>query len=228
MSPEFKRNLLVVAGVHVVLVVVLVAIGLIRDWWPRKPAPPEITTYVQLQAPALPVPVEPTPQPQPEPPPEPVVEPVVEPAPAPEPKKNPVEVSQTRVPRPTPPPEPRKRFRAGQIHEQLREPASPAPSQDDFPFSWYFVLVKQALYAAWDKPSDESVAPGMVARIIITVKRDGTISQSLLRRSSGSALLDASALRAVESVSRLDPLPARYRGDRREITIDFELTDSEV
>ena len=43
-------------------------------------------------------------------------------------------------------------------------------------------------------------------------------------RGSGNDLMDDSVMKAVNSVSKLRPLPSAYSGYSKDITVDFELT----
>ena len=99
-----------------------------------------------------------------------------------------------------------------------------APARDEFPFGWYFSLVKQTMYEAWVQPSGLSASSGLTVQVLIRVERDGTITRRQMVKPSGHPLMDESVMRAVESVRKLRPLPEQYRGAYRDITIEFELT----
>ena len=93
----------------------------------------------------------------------------------------------------------------------------------DSPLAWYYAMVKQIMYEAWQQPSGLANAGNPIATVTIRVKRDGTISDWQLMRPSGNALMDESVKRAVQSVKRLKPLPPQFIGPSQDITIQFEL-----
>ena len=78
---------------------------------------------------------------------------------------------------------------------------------------------------AWEQPGGLSSA-GLVPQVRIRVQRDGTITSRELSRKTGNSILDSSVMKAVNSVSRLKPLPPDVPGSYKDITIDFELTSS--
>jgi TonB family protein len=63
--------------------------------------------------------------------------------------------------------------------------------------------------------------PGLVAAVRFAIAPDGEVSDVRLAQSSGNPAYDASALRAVQHVTRLPPPPARYAGEFREFQIEF-------
>lgn len=214
---SYRRNFVRIGVIHVVVIAAIVLAGLLRTWWAGR-ARPEAVTFVSLEPPPHP------------PPPEPEIEPPPEPEPQPEPKppeKKTIIVNTNRVKRVNrpPPPEPRPAINADLLKRQLASAVSvgtPGPA-DRIP-GWYYAMVRRKMYEAWDQPSASVVSPGKVARLAITVRRDGAITQRTLAKSSGSPILDASALKAVQSVDRLDALPDEFAGTSKEITIDFKLT----
>jgi TonB family protein len=93
----------------------------------------------------------------------------------------------------------------------------------DSPVAWYYAMVKQIMYEAWQQPSGLANAGNPVATVTIRVKRDGTISDWQMMRPSGNTLMDDSVKRAVQAVKRLKPLPPQFIGPAQDITIQFEL-----
>ena len=91
------------------------------------------------------------------------------------------------------------------------------------PFAWYYALVRQIMYDAWEQPGSLSAAAGFSADVEIVVQRDGTITARRMQRPSGNALLDASVMKAVNAVSKLRPLPSSFIGGAHTIVITFEL-----
>ena len=84
-------------------------------------------------------------------------------------------------------------------------------------------MVRQAMYRAWNQPTDIGIA-GLVTRVDLTFNPDGSIVGSRIISSSGNKTMDASVLRAVESVHRVSGLPSGYLSSHRRIPVAFELT----
>jgi protein TonB len=59
-----------------------------------------------------------------------------------------------------------------------------------------------------------------------TLDNDGALRQCTLARTSGSALLDNAAIRAVQSVGQFPPVPGELHGDKLvfELPISFRLS----
>ena len=93
----------------------------------------------------------------------------------------------------------------------------------DSPVAWYYAMVKQIMYEAWQQPSGLANAGNPIATVTIRVKRDGTISDWQLSRPSGNKIMDDSVRRAVQAVKRLKPLPPQFIGPSQDISIEFEL-----
>lgn len=222
-SPNrFRRIFWIVAGLHGGLILVLVFYSVIQRWLIRKP-PREVVTFVSLHSPAPPAAIEAAPTPAPAPPPP--------PPPAPRPK---IERSQERVRRDVPPPTPPAARQLTpeqleQIQQRLEQAVStttaPASGSSD-EYSRYLALIHETLYRAWEQPA--SVLPGTTASARIRVQRDGSISRREIIKTSGNTTMDASILRALQSVSRLSPLPQQISGTHHEFTIEFELTGARL
>ena len=229
MTARFKRNLLIIAAVHIAVVVGVCVFDWVRGLIPD--APQEITTYVELQTmPTIPdlqqEAAPPPPEPELPPPPE-VATPSKPPKKSMDRKK--IKVSKRRIQREgvaPPQPLPRKRMLQKDVAKKLysTELASQHNRQDDFPFKWYFALVQRTMNEVWDQPSAASARLGAMTKVSIRVHRDGTITFPKIVRSSGDAEMDDSVLRAVHSVRRLKELPEQYKGDYKDITVDFILT----
>ncbi len=93
----------------------------------------------------------------------------------------------------------------------------------DSPVAWYYAMVKQIMYEAWQQPSGLANAGNPIATVTIRVKRDGTISDWQMSRPSGNKIMDDSVKRAVQAVRRLKPLPPQFIGPSQDISIEFEL-----
>ena len=229
MDPRFRHSLKLSAIVHGVLLLALIIAPMIFNWRLRKKRK-EIITMVDL---TIPMPEIPSPTPevkQPEPA-QKVPEPPKPKTDIPEPEKKPkhvVQKSEKKVKRP-PPPKPktpqlspeeiRKLLAAGaKLSDKLSVPT------DEFPAAWYYALVRQTMYDAWNQPSSLAGQSGLTAEVTIRVLRDGRITEREMTRSSGNSIMDDSVMQAVRAVTQLRALPPQFPGNSYEITIEFELT----
>ncbi len=248
MTPYFKRCLKFSSAFHGVILLALVVSPFFFNWWQRRQEPREIVTFLSPADLLQPPPAdEATPpddaadEPPPPPPDEPddIPEPITEkpkptaPAATPVPTK-PKEIQKgPRVQRPTPSAAKPKATSsakpltpqeiANRLARGLPVTGPGTPTTDDLP-GWYYDLVRQTLYEAWAQPSGLSATPGNAVHATLRVGRSGNIISRRITRASGIASLDASVQAALDSVTRLDPLPAGARGDYKDITIVFELT----
>lgn len=88
--------------------------------------------------------------------------------------------------------------------------------------SWYYATVRQIMHDAWAQPG-ASVPAGATAEVEIRVMRDGSVVRRAMVRSSGNAVMDRSVMQAVESVTKLPPLPDAWSSAFRDITVEFVL-----
>ncbi len=254
MKPDAAdRTLWGSAAVHAAVIVTVLSASFLRGCLiPHKPR--EIVTFIAMQEPSPtiadlqmpptppdPQPPEPAPpEPKPPEPKPPEPKPPDPPKDIPEPPKDPpkpkpkVEVSKVKVPRPNiqPAPPKSKPLTAEQLRKLLASgkpvgpigPVGPVGPVSDFPFDWYFALVRKAMYDAWEQPGGLSASAGLKVIVEVRVARDGSILKRDVIRTSGHPLMDASVIRALQTVPRLQPLPDAYRGGTRDIQIAFELT----
>jgi periplasmic protein TonB len=212
-----------VAGAHIVALVGFTLYGLVKEWIVRlKPA--EQVVFVTLHTPSPPpeavapeVPEPPPPEPEP-------------PSPIPEPTpKPPIEISTNRVVRkieePIPPPELTKEQIGQNLMSDMPTTQGSVSSSATADAGWYYALVQQTLNDAWVEPS--SGIPGSITSVKIRVMRDGSITRRDMVKGSGDPDMDESVMRAVQSVTRLRPLPSVLEGAHHDITIDFELTGAQ-
>ncbi|WP_202214713.1 energy transducer TonB [Methylacidimicrobium sp. AP8] len=81
------------------------------------------------------------------------------------------------------------------------DPSSSGPA-------WYYSLIRDRLYAAWDQPLQLS-GQNLVAKVQIFVAKDGRISKPVLLSSSGNEEFDRSVLAAAHRVDALgEPRPS--------------------
>lgn len=234
-DPRFRRGLKVSTTVH------LMVLGLLAAWplmnrWVNPPKPPELITFVELMA-GTPAPPDPTPvvkAPEPEPKPEPLpepdpVKPITETPPKPEKPK--IKVNTNRIVRKTdavpPKPAPKPTLTKEQIARVLDQnvrftSVGGSAGGDTSALAYYYAQVREAMYAVWRQPSGAG-ASGIRTQVRVKVMRGGGVVSRQVVSGSGSAVMDASVMSAVQAVSRLPPLPADVQGDSLEIVVEFVL-----
>jgi TonB family protein len=99
---------------------------------------------------------------------------------------------------------------------------------DDLWEAGYYNHVHEMMYRVWNQPTSLSASSGLSAEVLIRVQRDGAIVSRKMIRSSGNSLMDDSVMKAVQSVSKLKPLPSQFEGTSKDIRILFELTQERI
>jgi len=235
MKNAYLRNTMISVAVHVACVYVLIAFSLCSCHFRRLPK--DLAFFVDFQPGPPPPPASAT-----------VPEPVDVPKPIPEPTKNAkkpkTEISTNLVRRAATPDakRPVKQLSAAQIRRMLGNamarvdaPAwAPAVvygtgsgSGEAMPYGWYLEQVRAVMYDAWQQPSALAGKRGLVTRVLVRVRQDGQIVQKKMAATSGNGLMDTSVMTAVESVENLPELPFGFGGAYKDITINFELEDTE-
>ncbi len=222
MNQRFRHIFVKTAFIHVIVVAVFILSSFISDRLFRR-QPREMVSFVSLEnIPMQEVQVAPGPEPSP-----PEQETAPEPPPAPpeipeqtRPQRTPVERSTRRVRREQPS-EPSTRLSADEIRQRLAEEV-PVSRTDSGPTSdaWHRMAF-QTFHDAWAQPG--AVSAGTTVTVRVRVERDGRITRRDLTRPSGNSVMDESVMRAVNSVSRLPPLPDQIRGAHYDVDIHFEL-----
>jgi len=204
-------------------------------------APPE------TKAPPVIKPPEDVAPPPPEPPQDDVIPEPVKPKPTPKPKSKPKPIPQVKVPA-APRTNQLVKTKSNRPHlsqDQIRallsgsvkgvgsshaassgrrgSGGSSGNGSSDSPVAWYYAMVRQIMYEAWQQPSGLANAGNPTTTVTIRVQRDGTISAWDITRPSDNSLMDESVKKAVQSVHRLQPLPPQFIGPAQDITIQFEL-----
>ncbi|MEA3307155.1 MAG: energy transducer TonB, partial [Elusimicrobiota bacterium] len=90
----------------------------------------------------------------------------------------------------------------------------------DFPYPWYISLVRNALSNKWMTKMPSS--GDMRAIIFFSIKRDGTIKNLKVEKSSGNRLFDNAALSSVESAEPFDVLPADFLEKKLSVHVEFK------
>jgi periplasmic protein TonB len=224
-----NRLLLLVALAHLVVLVSLILITQpSRDRFYSSPVTAvELLAAVEIAS--EPAKEEPEPAPEePEPLPEPIFEPEPEPAPAAEEKPPPRKIVKQVIPPRIPPSDLKQRLRERLERVEAaapRQPAAVSASREDrFPYSWYNDFVQSKMYNLWKRPPRAAVGKDRATAVVsFRVFRDGHIENIRLQESSGSQVMDDSALQAARRADPLPPLPSGFQGAHEDFLILFEL-----
>jgi TonB family protein len=163
------------------------------------------------------------------PPPPPVSPPTAAPAVPKEPPRLP-EPPRIAAPPAAPPapPAPVAAARSGVEPIRLGRPNAPTSSTgsiavdaSDFPFTYYLRLIQSKIGERWSPPRAAAVGGERVV-VLFEIQRDGQVREPLVERSSGNALYDQSALRAVTEASPFPPLPPEFKASSLRVHFGFE------
>jgi protein TonB len=91
----------------------------------------------------------------------------------------------------------------------------------DFPFTYYLRQLQAKISERWAPPRG-SVAGGERVVVLFEIGRDGQIKEPAVEKSSGNAIYDQSALRAVTEASPFPPLPPEFKAPSLKVHFGFE------
>jgi len=92
-----------------------------------------------------------------------------------------------------------------------------------FAYGWYLTNMTSVLGRNWARPVKPELATTLRAVVHFRVLKDGTVTDIELEQPSGDAVLDRSALRAVQDSNPLPPLPYQYGKDSLGVHFFFDL-----
>jgi TonB family protein len=91
----------------------------------------------------------------------------------------------------------------------------------DFPFTYYLRQLQAKIGERWVPPRN-ATAGGERAIVVFEIGRDGQIKEPAVEKTSGNAIYDQSALRAVMEASPFPPLPPEFRAPSLRVHFGFE------
>jgi protein TonB len=93
----------------------------------------------------------------------------------------------------------------------------------------YFGSIKRAIELVWQYP-EPALRYGLQGKLLLefSVLADGNLADARIIRSSGSSLLDAEALRAVQAAAPFSPIPPWIDRNRLDIIASFEYLDNRL
>ena len=93
----------------------------------------------------------------------------------------------------------------------------------NYKFHSYYLALKRKIELVWEYPY-RARRTGAQGRLLMrfVINKDGTLLEAKILRSSGSALLDSEAIRAIHNAAPYPPLPDRMQTDHLVVTATFE------
>jgi TonB family protein len=91
----------------------------------------------------------------------------------------------------------------------------------DFPFTYYLRQVQAKISERWAPPRG-TLAGGERVVVLFEISRDGQIRDPAVEKSSGHAIYDQSALRAIMDASPFPPLPPEFKAPSLKVHFGFE------
>jgi len=87
----------------------------------------------------------------------------------------------------------------------------------DFPFAWYLHAVQRKITEKWAPPTRGDGR----ALVVFEISRNGEVKRTALEGSSGDAVYDQAALRAIADATPFPPLPDQYKSSILKIHLGF-------
>jgi TonB family protein len=87
----------------------------------------------------------------------------------------------------------------------------------DFPFAWYLHAVQRKITEKWAPPARGDGR----ALVVFEISRNGDVKHAALEGSSGDAVYDQAALRAITDATPFPPLPEQYKSSILTIHLGF-------
>ena len=87
----------------------------------------------------------------------------------------------------------------------------------DFPFAWYLHAVQRKITEKWAPPTHGDGR----ALVVFEISRNGEVKRAALEGSSGDAVYDQAALRAIADATPFPPLPEQYKSSILKIHLGF-------
>ena len=93
----------------------------------------------------------------------------------------------------------------------------------NYKFHSYYLALKRKIELVWEYPY-RARRTGAQGRLLMrfVINKDGSLAEAKIVRSSGNALLDSEAIRAIHNAAPYPPLPERMQTDHLVVTATFE------
>jgi TonB family protein len=112
-------------------------------------------------------------------------------------------------------------IRLGRPNAPTASTGSIAVDASDFPFTYYLRLIQSKIGERWSPPR-AAAAGGERVVVLFEIQRDGQVREPQVERSSGNAIYDQSALRAIMEASPFPPLPPEFKASSLRVHFGFE------
>jgi TonB family protein len=112
-------------------------------------------------------------------------------------------------------------IKLGRPNSPTTSTGSIAVDASDFPFTYYLRLIQSKIGERWAPPRAAATG-GERVTVLFEIQRDGQVREPTVERSSGNALYDQSALRAVTEASPFPPLPPEFKASSLRVHFGFE------
>src|SRR5215470_10745507 len=114
-------------------------------------------------------------------------------------------------------------LRLGRPSATTTSTGSIAVDASDFPFTYYLRLIQSKIGERWSPPR-AAASGGERVIVLFEIQRDGQVREPTVERSSGNALYDQSALRAITEASPFPPLPPEFKASSLRVHFGFEFS----
>jgi protein TonB len=112
-------------------------------------------------------------------------------------------------------------IRLGRPNAPTTSTGSIAVDASEFPFTYYLRLIQSKIGERWTPPRAAATG-GERVTVLFEIQRDGQVREPSVEKSSGNALYDQSALRAVTEASPFPPLPPEFKASSLRVHFGFE------
>jgi colicin import membrane protein len=89
----------------------------------------------------------------------------------------------------------------------------------------YLMEVENLIKSNWAYPATMERRKDLEAIVVLTVKSDGSVTQTRFQKRSPSPLFDDTVIKAIERSNPLPPFPEGYKRSHEEFEINFNLKD---
>ncbi len=94
-------------------------------------------------------------------------------------------------------------------------------SEAGFAFSWYLTLLQKRITEAWRPPAG-SLCASKESILSFSLTRNGKVKNILIKKSSDIPGFDRSALKVIEDITDLPPLPSNWKKEELRVIVTFK------
>lgn len=86
----------------------------------------------------------------------------------------------------------------------------------------YYASIYDRVKQFWVLPEMRQWSPGLETRVVATIRKDGSITRTIVEKKSGNPYFDQYAMKALRKADPLPPIPKLLNRDKMEIGIVFK------